>query len=240
VYKIHATAALVLSVAPSAVMPAAAFLNAADDERQLRALYLRGTKYAVAFCLPVALAALLYARAILVTWVGIEYESLAGATRLFLVYPVLVAIHVIGVTMLVGLGRMREMVILSPASVALNLVISLALVSRLGLNGVIWGTLIGYIVIWVPYVRLLLTSFKVGVKEWFRSAILPNIPGAALQLAVGLATLRYVDRLEQLWQVGVVIAASCALSLGCFLFLVLGSDERRSLTVSALRRAPVS
>lgn len=241
VYKIHATAALMLSIAPSAVMPAAAFLGATSDDEQLKALYLRGTRYAVALCTPVSLAALLYAGPLIRTWVGDEYVDLTGATRLFLLYPVLVAVHVVGVTMLVGLGRMREMLYLSPAAVLFNLVLSLVLVPRLGLIGVVWGTLAGYVVLWVPYLRLMLRSFHLAFREWLRLTLLPNLPGAALQLLVGLVTLRAVERLGQLWQVGLVMGASCALSLGCFLFLVTPADERRSLIGSLLRRpsAPV-
>jgi O-antigen/teichoic acid export membrane protein len=241
VYKIHATAALMLSIAPSAVMPAAAYLGATEDEEQLRALYLRGTRYAVALCTPVSLAALLYAEPLIRTWVGASYVDLAGPTRVFLLYPVLVAVHVVGVTMLVGLGRMREMLYLSPAAVLLNLVLSLALVPRLGLVGVVWGTLAGYVVIWVPYVRLMLRSFGFTFGAWVRGTLLPNLPGAAVQLGAGFLTLRVVEAAGQLWQVGLAMALSCALSLGCFLFVVTPTEERNSLIGSLLRRraAPV-
>ena len=112
-------------------MPAAAYLGSAHDSEQLRKLYLRGTKYAVAMTLPVTVAALLYTRPLIVTWVGAEYEGLTSTTRLFLIYPLFVSVHVIGATMLVGLGRMREMLFLSPAAVLLNLVLSVILVQSL-------------------------------------------------------------------------------------------------------------
>lgn len=234
-YKIHATAAMMLSIAPSAVMPAAAYLDAAEDRERLRRLYLRGTKYAVAFSLPVSIAALLYAKPLIATWVGEEYVSLTDETRLFLVYPVLVAVHVIGLTMLVGLGRMREMVILSPASVALNFIVSIVLVDRLGIAGVIWGTLAGYLAIWFPYLRLMLHAFGVRLSEWLARIVVPNVPGLAVQLALGALTLRWAESLGQLWQVGAVVAFSCAASLAVFLLFVLSSGERHTL-LSAVRR----
>ena len=231
-YKIHATAAMVLSVAPSAVMPAAAFLHAAEDRDHLRSLYLRGTKYTVALSLPVTLAALLYAGPLIRTWVGDEYEGMTAATQLFLVYPILVSVHVIGLTMLVGLGRMREMVVLSPAAVLCNLVVSVALAPRLGIIGVIWGTLAGYVLIWFPYLRLMLKSFAVGVAEWTRAVVLPNVPGTSMQVAFGFATVGVADRLTQLWQVAALGATSCLLSVAVFLFVVLRRAERSRLVAT--------
>lgn len=238
-YKIHATAAIMLSVAPSAVMPAAAYLGAADDLGQLRTLYLRGTKYALAMATSVSLAAMIHARPLIATWVGSAYTDLTATTQLFLSYPILVSVHVIGLTMLVGLGRMREMVVLSPAAIVLNLIVSLALVSRVGVIGVVWGTVIGYLVLWVPYLRIMLKAFEVSVGTWVREVLAPNLPGAAVQVGVGLAVMGRVDGFGQLWQVGLAIGVSAGLNLAC-LMIVIGADERRNLTAALRGRGAVS
>ena len=107
-YKLHALAAMVLALAPSALMPAASYLGARGDTDRLRVLYVRGTRLAVAATSAVTLSAMIFARPLLVAWVGEDYAGLAGTTRLYLVYPILVSIHVIGLTMLVGLGRLAR------------------------------------------------------------------------------------------------------------------------------------
>ena len=238
-YKVHASAALVLSIAPSAIMPAAAYIGASGNRDRLRALYLRGSKYAVAMSLPVTVAGLLYARPLISTWVGSEYEHLTGVTRLFLVYPALVVVHTIGVTMLFGLGRMKGLLRLSLVAVGVNLVVSLALVRHLGIAGVVWGTLAGYAAVFPSYLRLFLREFGVRLRIWFVDVIRPNILGVAVQLAFGLATVRWVEGLGQLWQVLVVFALSCAVSLAAFL-MSLPPDERAPLLSAFTRRAPVS
>lgn len=237
-YKIHATAAIALSIAPSAVLPAAAHLGSLADGDQLRSLYVRGTKYAVALCVPIAVAALLYARALIVTWVGPAYEPLTGVTRLFLLYPILVSAHVIGVTMLVGVARMREIVRLAAVSVLVNLGVSVALTSRYGVRGVVIGTLVGYAIVWVPYLRLMLSAFDLSARRWAGSVLLPNVAPLAAQLLLGLATVARADRSKQLWQVGLLAMASCALSWFVFMTVILGRQERRSLLNSLRRPTP--
>jgi len=228
-YKIHATAAIALSIAPSAILPAAAYLGAQDDRSKLRRLYLQGTKYAVALCVPVAVAGLIFARALLRTWVGAPYESLTSITRLFLLYPVFVSVHVIGVTMLVGIRRTRGVLVLSAISIVVNLIVSVALAPSRGISGVVIGTLVGYAVVWLPYLHLIFREFDVGLREWSGSVVLPNLAPALAQVLIGRLTVGVAERSSQLWQVVLLVGASCVLSWGVFLIGSLGRDERNSL-----------
>jgi O-antigen/teichoic acid export membrane protein len=223
-----------LSVAASAILPAAAYIGAAGDIDRLRRLYLRGTKYALAITFPVAVAAIVYARAIILAWVGPKFVGLTGVTRLFLIYPLLVAVHVIGLTMLLGLGRMRKPVRLTAISVGLNLLISALLVNSLGIEGVVIGTLAGYLIIWVPYTRLFLREFQVHVGEWLRKIVLPNLPGVAVQLVLGVLTVKTVEGFGFIG-VALAVAASCAASLLTFWFVGMSSDDRHVLRRSGLQ-----
>ena len=238
-YKLHATAALTLGVAPSAVMPATAYLGSAGQPERLRRLFLRGTKYAVAGGLPIAVGAMLFAGPLIRTWVGAEYTDIADEARVFLAYPALAIFLVIGQTMLTGLGRMRDMLLYHVVAVALNLVLSLVLVDRLGIGGVIWGTLAAYLVLWVPFHILFFREFGVSTGEWVREVALPNLPGLAVQLAIGLAVLAWVDDFDQLWQVATVFLANVGVAVAVFLYGVLGTEERAGL-IGALRRSPVA
>ena len=102
--KIHAGAGTVQSVASSALLPATAF--ARNQRDVLRDMYLRGSCYTVAVTLPVIVAGFIFAAPLIRTWVGEEIERQAtGATRWFFVYLLFVLFHVVGVSILVGLGR---------------------------------------------------------------------------------------------------------------------------------------
>jgi O-antigen/teichoic acid export membrane protein len=238
-YKLHATAALTLGVAPSAILPAAAYIAAANHTERLRELFVRGTKYAIAGGLPIAVAGMLYAKPIIVTWVGASYGHLAGAARLFLLFPALAIALVIGQTMLMGLGRMRRLLVYQAVAVSLNLALSIVLVDSLGITGVIWGTIAAYAVLWVPLNRLFLHEFGISAREWAGRVILPNAPGLAVQLALGFATLSWVSGFDHLWEVAIAFAVNCGVSVAVFVFVALGAGERHSLLESFRgRRTP--
>jgi O-antigen/teichoic acid export membrane protein len=235
-FRVQSIAALALVIAGSALIPAAAYNSARSDTDNQREIYLRGTKYAAAFIVSVSVAALLYARPLIVTWVGPQFESMTGETRLFLVYPLFGCLNQVAVPMLIGMGRVRRVLQLQVVSVGLNLVASVLLASRYGIAGVIAGSLIGHAAVLIPYNRTFLATFEVTARRWARAVVLPNLPGPALQVAVGLVSLGWVEQLDQFWAVVAVCAASCAVNLSVFVMLGLGSDERRGLLRSVVGR----
>jgi O-antigen/teichoic acid export membrane protein len=234
-YKIHAIAALVLALAPSAVMPASALLQAQDDKDRLRSLYLRGSRYSVAACTPIAVAAMIYARPLIRTWIGSdEFVSLTDETRVFLLYPVFVSFHVIGATMLVGMGRVRVLASLAVGSTVVNLIASIVLVGPLGLKGVIVGTQIGYASVWIPYLIVSLRALGVSVLEWRREILFPNLLAPTAQVLVGVASARLVNGFDQFWMVALAIIVNAGIGIGVFAFIVMGAGERRTLMASVL------
>jgi O-antigen/teichoic acid export membrane protein len=232
--KIQAAAGVVLAISSSALLPAAAFIRA--DSTKLRELYLRGTSYTVAITVPVTLAAILFAKPLVTGWVGPEWESAVGITRLFLVWMLLNALTTVGWSILVALGRLRPIVLLNVAWVALNLGLSLWLVHPLGVAGVIWGTVISAAVLNATYTVLFLRELGIGVGEWARRIVAPNIPGTCAQVAVGLALLWWTDAPHGLLQALAAGAACTGISLTAFMYLGLCGSERRDL-LATLRSA---
>lgn len=238
-YKIHAAAALILGVMPSAVLPATAFMGASGDDSRLRGLYVKGTRYSLAIGLPIIVGGILFAGPLIATWVGSDYTNMTGAARLFLVYPALALALVVGQTMLVGLGRMREMLRYHLVAVVINLLVSSLLVSRVGIIGVIWGTVVGYLLLWVPFTRLLLDQFGVTFGSWLRLVAVPVVPGIAVQVAASLAALRVVEGFSQLWQVAAVYGLSCATAV-CVFFALSPADRTDLLNAVRFRRPTVA
>lgn len=229
-FRIQSLATLVMVMASSAVLPAAAYNAIRSDNDKQREMYLRGTKYGIALVLPITIAALLYTRPLLVTWVGAQYTSVTTPARLFLVFPLFGCINQVGVAMLIGLGKAKRVLKLQIVSVGLNLIMSIVLVSWLGLSGVVLGTLIGGLIVWLPYLHLLLATFEVEPREWLRRVVVPNMPGTGAQLGLGLVTIRWASQLDRLWQVVVLCGASCLIHVVAFAVVGLQTSELRHLT----------
>jgi O-antigen/teichoic acid export membrane protein len=233
-YKLQAVSAIALSIVPSALLPAAAQLGASADNDRLHDLYLRGTRYAVGFCLPIAIAVIVLTEPLIRAWVSPEYTDMVVPTQLFVSWTLLAVFHVIGATMLAGIGHVRTLLVLATASIGLNLVLSIALAPRWGVTGVIMGTLIGYAVVWVPYLFASRRVFLFDYSAWFGAVVRPMIvPIAAESLALVIAWL-FVRDASALWRVGLAMAATIAIAWVVFVFVSLSHAERRSL-IGAMR-----
>ena len=206
--RIHAGAAMTQSISSSALLPATAYARAKIEV--LRDLYLRGSCYSLAVALPVTVAAFIFAEPLIRTWVGEDLLDAVGPTRLFLVYLVFVAVHVVGATMVVSLGKLRFVSIVVAINLAVNFVVSVALVGPLGVEGVVLGTLIGQAIAWGPLLWYFMRQFDVAVGEWARRIVLPNLAGVAVQAMTAWPLLELANRMSNLAQVGAIVLVSVA------------------------------
>jgi O-antigen/teichoic acid export membrane protein len=212
--RVHGLAAMVMSLASSAVVPAASALDATDSRQQLRNLMVRGTKYTLALTLPVVCAIAVLARPLLAHWISPAHASLSIYVQLFMAYLLFWAMTPVYWNMLVGVKETRPMVRIQLVSVALNLILTVVLVRRVGLAGAMLGTLAGNALAFVPYTRLALTRFDVAAGELLRGAVFTTYPQAALAGAALFALVRFrppasllEDALYGAFCIGVFLAA---------------------------------
>jgi O-antigen/teichoic acid export membrane protein len=227
--KLELLAALALAFIPSAVMPAASKLSATEGGRaSLTTMFLEGTKYTLVIVIPITVTLMIWADALVRTWVGKGFDPSIGYARWFLVWVLFTATNTVGLTMIVGMGYVREVMLYSLFSAFCNLAISIALVRPLGVVGVIVGTLIGYGIVWYPYMRLFLRALELDWHSFWRRTVAPVlavcVPWAAAVVLVHVAVTP--NRLSE--TVGVL--GLSVVSAWLLLFrLALRSEERRVL-----------
>jgi len=240
--RIQAALILTTSFAGGALLPAAALSRL--DKGRMRDLFLRATSYSVALFLPLAIAVFIYARLLIVAWVGTSQIGATGATRLFALWIGLGTLDAAGSTMLVASGRLKPIVILSALWVSANLVLSLVLVHVWGIAGVVAGTVISYTPLLVAYTTLCLKEYEIKLSDWARRVVRPNLLGAAVQVVLCFATLHQIERLPP--RIGVLLggAAGTAVSLSIYFFVGIPPEERnylrRVMSGAAARTAPDS
>jgi O-antigen/teichoic acid export membrane protein len=127
------------------VMPATASLRAARDERGLEQIRYDVPRLHIGLLLPAALLAWIDAAPFLELWVGRAFAGripeLARLLRLSLVAALPLAIAA-PVQMAIGAGRVAPIARAALAGALVNLPLSYALAARLGVAGVIWGTVL--------------------------------------------------------------------------------------------------
>ncbi len=239
--KINLGAATISSVSVSAVVPAAASMR--REAALLRDMFVRGSCYATAASLPFAVAAFIFAKPLLLSWIGPSARPAVGAVRLFACYETMQMVNNVGSTMIFGVGRIRLPLIVNTVATLLNLVLSIALVHPLGFSGVIVGTLLANGLAWPVLLWYYLRIFDCSPRMWLRRLVAPNLPGLALQVAVSLALYVLVAKdTRSFIVVMVLLAVSVGSSFAAFLLLGVRGADRRALLdtlLKAVGREPV-
>jgi len=166
------------------VVPAVASLAASHDLMGLDRLKYDGTRFLVGLLLPVALLAGLNAAPFLNLWVGPRYAPNAPLLQLFLVaaLPMVLAVPA---QMAIGLGKV-EVVALAPLAGSLvNLPVSYYLTTRLGVAGVIWGTVLTTLIsnLLIPGVYLF-RLLEIRLSTFLTRTLGPPLAGALLVVPV--------------------------------------------------------
>lgn len=233
-YQIQASAAAVLSITASAIMPAASAFSATKDRYRLQQLLLRGTRYTMVLSLPIVIGAMLMAKPFIEHWVGPEFVGVADAARLFLVYQFLASAASIANTMLFGLGQVKLITLYATIATVVNLVVSIVLARSWGIEGVITGTLVGHGIVTPLYVRRMMRELDISLLSFVRETIGKLLPWAVVY-GVALQVIKSLVAISNLFMVFLECAAALAI-YAAGVFLVAMSDEERRTVIGFFKR----
>jgi O-antigen/teichoic acid export membrane protein len=187
--KFQGLIAQLTTFAVSAVMPMATHLGAQGRQESLRQLFLRGTKYSLMLLNPVVIVLIIVARPLLLSWLGPLFAAQAISAQLLISHQVLTSGTAVGDSMITGLGLLPRRVPYAVGVALLNLTISIILVQRLGILGVVLGTMIPYFIDYPFHMRLLLRGLDVPLGRWLKETVLPTYPLLLLPALVSWALL---------------------------------------------------
>ena len=139
----------------SLMMPAAASLIAAGDAGAIERLKYDGSRLLIGLLLPVALLAWIYAAPFLSLWVGGGYADQAPLMRLFLIAALPLVLTIL-VQIAIASGRLGVIGASALAGALVNLPLSYYLTTKIGVAGVIWGSVLTVLIsnVLVPGVYL--------------------------------------------------------------------------------------
>jgi O-antigen/teichoic acid export membrane protein len=207
------------------VVPTASRYLSTGDQRRLRDLVVRGTRYTLALFVPVCVTLIVLAGPILDAWLGDRYGDGDLALAILVSYLLLYGGLVVTPGFLVGAGRARELARIMIVVAASNLALSLILTPELGIEGPAVATAVPFVVAFPFLLRLGLSASGAPVAELARRAWGPNYLLGAL-LAAGLLAGRAVLPMDEAAAV-LGLAVGGVLAYWAALYgLVLAADER--------------
>jgi O-antigen/teichoic acid export membrane protein len=210
------------------VVPTASRYVATGDQRRLRDLAVRGTRYTLALFVPVCVTLIVLAGPILEAWLGDRYGAGDVALAILVSYWLVYGGLLVTPGFLVGAGRAREVARIMICVAAANLALSLVLTPELGLEGPAVATAVSFFAAFPFLLRLALNASGAPLAELARRAWAPNyLLGAALALALigGRAALPMDETVAVLALAGAGVLAYW----GVFYGFVLEPAERALL-----------
>jgi O-antigen/teichoic acid export membrane protein len=170
------------------VMPAVASLAAARDEGGLERVKYDGTRMHIGLLLPVGILGWIYAAPFLSLCfgdrLGYDAGNVAPLMRLFLIAAIPLVLSV-PVQMSIGLNKIKVIALAALVGSLVNLPISCYLTARLGVAGVIWGTVLTTLFsnLLVPGIYVF-RELKIDLRTYLRRTLSAPIVGAASLVAV--------------------------------------------------------
>lgn len=207
------------------VLPTASRYQASGDRRRLRELLVRGTRYTLGLTVPLAVVGMVLAAPILDFWLGPRYREAGTAMAILMSHWLVNGSSGLLMALLVGVGRARQVTGYAAAVAVGDVVLALALIPWLGLEGVAIATALPYLLAFPVLLRMALQASGVGVGELVRQAFVPSLAlGAALAALLG--ALRLVVDIEGAPAVVAAALGGLALYWVAFYALWLRPDER--------------
>jgi O-antigen/teichoic acid export membrane protein len=179
------------------VVAASSRYAAVRDVQRTRDLLVRGMRYTLAAVVPLTVVLMILAKPILQVWLGSKFAVAATAMTLLIAYWLVNANTGVPGRMLIAAGRIRALAVYACVIASINLGLSVALTPSLGINGVVLGTTMSYVLGFPFFLRMVLTTFPVPLADLARevwvpaylTAVVVGAPLLALRLTVPLDTL---------------------------------------------------
>jgi O-antigen/teichoic acid export membrane protein len=215
-------------------VPTASRYVAERDERRLRELAVRGSRYTLALFVPLCVTLMALAEPVIGVWLGDRYTDGAAALAILVSYWLLYGALIVTPGFLAGAGEARAAGQTLAAAAALNLVLALALTPELGVEGPAVATAGALAVAFPLLLRTGLRASGAELPDLLRRALFPGYGLGAL-LAGALLAIRFGLEPDTLPAVAAAAVAGVGGYWAAFYALVLDPGER-DLARGLLRR----
>jgi O-antigen/teichoic acid export membrane protein len=206
--------------------PLASELDAQHDLTRLRALYINGTRLALALFLPLACTATLLAHPILRLWVGAAYADNAGIVAILSLAGAMLSTEWLATAVLQGMARHRVQGVVAICAAVVNVAVSAVLVHPLGLTGVALGTLIAAAIEYAIVMPYATRVIGIAGGEIVRRIVLPTFVPASVMCGVLYAVERNAEP-ESLFALVALVALGMTVFAITYLTLGASRSERQ-------------
>jgi O-antigen/teichoic acid export membrane protein len=207
--------------------PVVAELHSAGQQESLIKVWLTGTRFTVAFTVPLIVGCAVLAEPLIGSWLGPDFADTVLPLQLLLASTLAGLIHGNSQNQLAMTGDQRFLALAMCLGQTINIGLSLGLVVDFGLPGVAAATLMGPLATDVCLVQPRLgAQTRISPLSFYRQTVLPSMLPAVVMVAFQHA-LRRAWHVDALWEVAVVEALNVLVFWAAFWRLGVSPAERQ-------------
>jgi O-antigen/teichoic acid export membrane protein len=216
-------------ISSSAIMPAASELSATSETDTLQKLYLKGGKFSAGLTLSVAIPLFFLAKPLLIRWLGPDFVDATVATQVFVFVWFVNAAMGLNSTVMVGVGKVKLLALSVLSKSLLNLALSIILVQKYGVLGVVSATVTAELIFIPIIMRHSLKVLKISLRRYVAELIIkPYVPAIVTSIAIySIISLRMPSSWIDIILYG--IATSGLYFMSFYLFSLNKSEKSRIL-----------
>jgi O-antigen/teichoic acid export membrane protein len=210
-------------------IPLASELQAGGSTDRLRALYLVGSRVALAVCVPLAAVLIALAGPLLALWLGPQYSQYAPIVVILTLTSVASITRQPGGLIVQGMGRHHRLAVAYVCAALANVAIAILLVRPYGLLGVAVATLISSIGLNLCYVwPFVLRLLDIRWLDFLNQALLPGLVPVLPMTAVIYGMDRFFST-SGIMSISIIAAAALLTYAAAYLVFGAGDPEKRLL-----------
>jgi O-antigen/teichoic acid export membrane protein len=207
----------------SLILPMASEIHAREDASQLRSLYLISTRITLLTCLPISMILIVLGKPILTAWVGAEYGAYSYLVVILVTATLIDTSQWPAGFILQGMARHSPLAIMTIASGVSNLILSILLVTRLGLMGVALGTLVPTTIICLGFVTpYAMRVIGVPVKDIYLKVLHPTLLPVIPMMLVMAALREWIHPVSFVW---IIVIATLGSMVYLAIYLLMGGND---------------
>jgi len=239
-YKFHQLVRTVNNLSSSAILPLISSLNSKNDSKKIKEIFFRVQKYTIVLVLPITISVIIFAKFIVLYWLGPDYNSVVFPIQLFVSYFIFNCSLALVGQILVAIDKLRYTLNYRIGIAVSNLILSIIfIILTKNFIGVIWGTVISYCIGYPIYLSIALKLIKINFYEFLNKVILPTYSYAIIPLIAGILIIRFIPPKNLIYTL-MDMAGIVFLYFNCVFFMGLKSYERKDIKDIALKLVGIS
>ncbi|MDZ4722666.1 MAG: oligosaccharide flippase family protein [candidate division Zixibacteria bacterium] len=150
----------------SAAVPEVARLHQISSMPSIKDIYLRLVRYAYLLILPALAGLYILMEDLLYLWVGTEFSQYSHLALIVLGIFTINPIVSIASTLAIGMNMANKSLRISCVGVVVNIILSLSLVGKYGIAGLLIGTLTADFVMVIPFILIMNRTLNINWREF--------------------------------------------------------------------------